>query len=127
MGLVRRRAFKNLDAAAGSVAGSKHVKHAVAELFGGFQSIAEIRELILQRAIAHVIDRPAHVSNQVLEFEPVHRNNLDVMTRLAGFQGMFNLFERISVSKEKRSFFRCELNLDSLSFHKAHLPSLAIR
>ena len=99
MGLVRRRACKNLDAAAGSVAGSKHVKHAVAELLGGFQSIAEIRELILQRATTHVVDRPAHVSNQVFEFEPVHRDNLDVRTCLAGFQGIFNLFERISVSK----------------------------
>ena len=112
MGLVRRRACKNLDAAAGSVAGSKHVKHAVAELLGGFQSIAEIQELILQRATAHVVDRPAYVANQSFEFEVVHRDDFDVMTRLAGLQGMLNSFERISVAMRRFDdglFTRCRV------------------
>ena len=72
-------------------------------IFRRFQSIAKIQELILQRASVHVVDGPAHVANQSFEFEAVHRDNLDVRTCLAGLQGVFNLFERISVSKEKRS------------------------
>lgn len=87
--------------------GSKGVKHAVARLLGGFESIAEIQELILYRAVGHVVDRPAYVANQVFEFELVHRNNLDLRTRLAGLQGLLNLLERISVSEKKRSFFVC--------------------
>jgi hypothetical protein len=105
--------------------GSKDVKHAVTRLLGGFESIAEIQELILHRAVVHVVDRPAYVANQVFEFELVDRNNLDLRTRLAGLQGLLNPLERISVSKKKCSFFRGELNLDRLSFHHARLPSLA--
>jgi hypothetical protein len=40
---------------------------------------------------------------------------------------VFNLSERISVAKEKRSFFRGELNVDGLLFHQAQPPSLAMR
>ena len=94
-----RRACKNFDGAAGSEAGSKHVQHAVSVFFGGFQPIAEIQELILQRATVHVVDGPAHVADQSFEFEAVHRNGFDVITCLAGLQGTFNSFERISVSK----------------------------
>jgi len=83
----------------GSGVGLNRVEHAVAGLFGGFQSIAEIQELILQRAAAHVVDRSAYVANQSLEFEGVHWDDFDVMTRFTGLQCMFNSFERISVSK----------------------------
>ncbi|HAD15404.1 MAG TPA: hypothetical protein DCF81_00645, partial [Erythrobacter sp.] len=83
----------------GSGVGLKHVEHAVAELFGGFQSIAEIQELILQRATARLVDRPAYVTNQSFEFEGIHRDDFDVMTRLTGLQCMLNLLEWISVSK----------------------------
>jgi hypothetical protein len=34
--------------------------------------------------------------------------------------GLLNSFERISVSKKKRSFFRGELNLDRLALHQAN-------
>ena len=44
--------------------GSKDVKHAVARLLGGFESIAEVQELILYRAVGHVVDRTAYVANQ---------------------------------------------------------------
>ncbi|MGY8880413.1 MAG: hypothetical protein ACKVKV_07070, partial [Dehalococcoidia bacterium] len=93
---------------------------------GGFESIAEIQELVLHRAAVHVVDGPAHVANQSFEFEAVHGNDFDVRTRLAGFQGMCDSFERISVSKEQRAFFRGELNLDRLSFHQVQLPALVI-
>jgi len=42
---------------------SKHVQHSVAEFFRGFLSIAEIQELILQRAAVHVVHGPAHVAD----------------------------------------------------------------
>jgi hypothetical protein len=94
-------------------------------LFGGFQSIAEIQELVLHRAAVHVVDGPAHVANQSFEFEVVHGDDFDVRTRLAGLQGKCDSFERISVSKKKRSFFRGELNPDCLALHQARLPALA--
>ena len=67
-----------------------------------------------------MVDRTAYVANQVFEFELVHRNNLDLRTRLAGLQGLLNLLEQISVSEKKRSFFRGQLNLDRLALHQAN-------
>ena len=56
-------------------AGSKRVQHAVAVSFGGLQPIAEIQELILRRTALHVVDGSAHVSNQALQLETVHRGS----------------------------------------------------
>lgn len=75
-----------------------------------------IQELILQRAAVHVVDGPAHVADQSFEFEAIHRDDFDVMTSLAVLQGMLNSFERISVSKEKRSLFGGELDVDRFYF-----------
>ena len=48
---------------------------------------------MLRRATVHLVDGSAHITNQAFEFETVHRDYFDVMTRLAGLQGMLNLFE----------------------------------
>ncbi|MDA0282605.1 MAG: hypothetical protein O3B86_04550 [Planctomycetota bacterium] len=102
---------------------SKNVEQAVTGLLGGFQSIAEIQELILQRATVHVVDGASHVANQSLEFEAVHGDDFDIRTRLAGLEGLCDSFERISVSQEQRAFFRGELHPDRFSFHQARLPA----
>jgi len=128
-----RQACKNADFLCGRreqdflVIGSKDVEHAVTGLLGGFQSIAEVQELVLHRAAVHVVDGPAHVANQSFEFEAVHGDDFDVRTRLAGLQGKCDSFERISVSQEQRAFFRGELHPDRLSFHQARLPVWTMR
>ena len=103
------------------VIGSKDVEHAVTGLLGGFESIAENQELVLQRATVHVVNGAAHVANQSLDFEAVHGDDFDIRTRLAGLQGLCDSFERISVSQEQRAFFRGEMHPDRLSFHQARL------
>ena len=60
--------------------GSDRIQHAVTASFGGLQSIAEIQELILRRTALHLVDGSAHVSNQTLQFETVHRDDLDFTT-----------------------------------------------
>ena len=60
--------------------GSKRVQHAIAVSFGGLQSVAEVQELILRGTALHLVDGPAHVSNQMLQFVTVHRDDFDVTT-----------------------------------------------
>ena len=67
------------------------------------------------------------LANQAFEFDAVQRDDFDGMTYLAVLQGTFNLFERISVSKKKRSLFRCELDVDRFSSHNEQPLSLAMR
>ena len=81
--------------------GSEFVQHSVSVCFSRFQSIAEIQELILRRTTVHLVDGPTHVSDQLLEFKTVHRHDFDVMTCRTGLQGMFNLFEWISISRQQ--------------------------
>lgn len=76
--------------------GSKRVEHAIAVFFGRFQSIAEVQELIMRWTTFHLIDGPAHVSDQVFEFKAVRGNDFDVTTCRTGLERLFDLFERIA-------------------------------
>lgn len=63
--------------------GSKRVQHAVAVLFGVLQPVAEFQQMILRGTTRPVVHRVAHVSDQPLQLETVHRDDLDFPTGLA--------------------------------------------
>jgi hypothetical protein len=62
--------------------GSKRVQHAVAVFFGVPQPVTEFQQIILRGTAGLVVDGIAHVSDQPLQFETVHRDDLDFPTEL---------------------------------------------